>query len=105
MPKLPATGGLQDWKATAWEAPRTHVWSKLVKPKELTDLMARQGVRVGGLRGIAPACSPLAALRHARRRAKGLITRRELAARLGLRESDGLDASYMGFGVKTESKS
>jgi 2-polyprenyl-6-hydroxyphenyl methylase/3-demethylubiquinone-9 3-methyltransferase len=95
----------QDWKATAWEAPRTHVWSKLVKPKELTDLMARQGLRVSALRGIAPACNPLAALRHARRRAKGLITRRELAARLGLRESNELDASYMGFGVKTESKS
>jgi len=69
--------------------------------KELAALMASHGLRGGELRGIAPACHPFLALRHARRRAKGLITRRELATRFGLHESREFDASYMGFAVKS----
>jgi 2-polyprenyl-6-hydroxyphenyl methylase / 3-demethylubiquinone-9 3-methyltransferase len=91
----------QDWKVTAWEAPRTHVWSKFVKPRELMALMAKHRLVGRELRGIGPACNPLAALRSARRRAKGLISRRALGAKLGLRECGDLEASYMGFAVKT----
>jgi 2-polyprenyl-6-hydroxyphenyl methylase/3-demethylubiquinone-9 3-methyltransferase len=91
----------QDWKATAWEAPRTHVWSKFVKPEELVAVMAQHGLRNGDLRGMEPSCNPLRALRWARRRAKGLCTRRDLVTQFGLRESSGLGASYMGFAVKT----
>jgi 2-polyprenyl-6-hydroxyphenyl methylase / 3-demethylubiquinone-9 3-methyltransferase len=94
----------QDWRATAWEAPRTHVWSKFVKPDELGTVMAKHGLQTRELRGIAPACNPLAAIRHARRRAKGLISRRELGAELRLGESSDLEASYMGFAVKTEAQ-
>jgi 2-polyprenyl-6-hydroxyphenyl methylase/3-demethylubiquinone-9 3-methyltransferase len=90
----------QDWKATAWEAPRTHVWSKFIKPTELTTVLATRGLRCAGVRGIAPGNNPLAAIRQARRRAKGLITRRQLATAFGLRESDDLGASYMGAAVK-----
>lgn len=90
----------QEWKATAWEAPRTHVWSKFVKPTELAAVAATHGLRCTDVRGIAPGNNPLAAIRQARRRAKGLITRRQLATQFGLRESDDLDASYMGAAVK-----
>ena len=90
----------QDWKLTAWEAPRTHAWSKFVKPRELAVLLAAHGLGAPELRGIGPGCNPLAAVGHARRRAKGLITRRELARRLALRECDDADASYMGFAIK-----
>jgi 2-polyprenyl-6-hydroxyphenyl methylase / 3-demethylubiquinone-9 3-methyltransferase len=92
----------QDWKSSAWEAPRTHVWSKLVKPEELAAAMAAHGLHGRELRGIDPACNPLTLYRRARQRAKGLITRRELAAQLHLRESDHLAASYMGHAVKAD---
>lgn len=91
----------QDWKSTAWEAPRTHVWSKFIRPKELEAVAESHGLRCTGLRGIAPEENPLAAIVSARRRAKGLITRRQLATRFGLHESEDLDASYMGCAVKT----
>jgi 2-polyprenyl-6-hydroxyphenyl methylase / 3-demethylubiquinone-9 3-methyltransferase len=90
----------QDWQRTAWEAPRTHVWSKLVKPAELTALFAHHGLQVRELRGIAPACNPIEAYRQARLRARGHITRREMARRFGFRESDHLSASYMGVARK-----
>jgi 2-polyprenyl-6-hydroxyphenyl methylase/3-demethylubiquinone-9 3-methyltransferase len=94
----------QDWRFTAWEAPRTHIWSKFVKPKELSVLMSAHGLLAGReLRGIAPEKSGLANfLLNARRRAKGKISRREMASRFGLRECSDLSASYMGFGVKAQ---
>ena len=92
----------QDWRFTAWEAPRTHIWSKFVKPKELSALMSEHGLLAGReLRGVAPEKKGLANfLLDARRRAKGKISRYEMATRFGLRECSDLSASYMGFGVK-----
>lgn len=90
----------QDWKHTAWEAPRTHVWSKFIKPKELMTLMAPRGLVCRGLRGIAPTGNPLAGYRLARRRAKGLITRREMATQMRFGECDRIACSYMGVAAK-----
>jgi 2-polyprenyl-6-hydroxyphenyl methylase/3-demethylubiquinone-9 3-methyltransferase len=90
----------QDWQYTAWEAPRTHVWSKFIKPAELRALMSLHGLAGRSLRGIAPGNNFLANFLNVRRRAKGQISRREMAARLGLRECDALGTSYMGYAVK-----
>ena len=67
----------QDWKFTAWEAPRTHVWPKFV-----------------------PGQNPLSCLIDIRRRAQGKLTRRAMAERMRIRESKHLEGSYMGYAVK-----
>jgi len=90
----------QDWKFTAWEAPRTHVWPKFVKPAELDALLKRHGLDCGELRGIEPGQNPLSCLIDIRRRAQGKLTRRAMAERMRICESKHLEGSYMGYAVK-----
>jgi 2-polyprenyl-6-hydroxyphenyl methylase / 3-demethylubiquinone-9 3-methyltransferase len=90
----------QDWKFTAWEAPRTHVWDKFVKPSELSEIMARHGLSQRELKGITPGNNIIAMLKNVRKRAKGKITRYEMGKQMDFREDNHADASYMGYGVK-----
>jgi len=90
----------QDWKFTAWEDPRTHAWSRFVKPSELFALLSGRGLSCRELRGIAPGKNVLANFLNVRRRARGEISRYEMAQRLGLHECADTSASYMGWALK-----
>lgn len=91
---------LQDWRWTAQHEPRGHVWHMFIKPGELNAALARTGLTPCENRGIAASAHPLSVLMNLRRRVKGEITFRELGYRMGLRESDDLSMSYMGYAVK-----
>jgi len=90
----------QEWRSTAFNEAATHVWSKFIKPKELTAMMADKGLTPRGMRGISPGANPISALLNLRGRAKGKIDFRELARRMRLQESDDTSVSYMGYAVK-----
>lgn len=88
---------MQEWKATAFAAPNTHVWEKFITPLELREIFGRQGLIHGEMRGILPRRNPLRSMIDLYLRAKGKITFKELGQRLDFRESDDLSVSYMGF--------
>jgi 2-polyprenyl-6-hydroxyphenyl methylase/3-demethylubiquinone-9 3-methyltransferase len=90
----------QDWKRTAWEAPNTHEWRRFVKPSELEALMNTNGLTMQETKGIGPGNHLGCFTDAVRRRAKGEITRFEMASRFGFEKNDRISASYMGFAVK-----
>ena len=90
----------QDWKFTAWEMPRAHVWEKFIKPSELTALMEKYGLVHQEIRGISSGANILSLLLAAIKRAQGKISRLEMGLRMKLQESDKIKLSYMGYAVK-----
>jgi 2-polyprenyl-6-hydroxyphenyl methylase/3-demethylubiquinone-9 3-methyltransferase len=101
LSKLVVIKMMQEWPATAFAAPHTHVWEKFIKPKELAVQLARHGLDQQEVRGMAPArLNPLSLLLDLRRRAQGTITFKELGRRLAFRETSHLDASYMGYAIR-----
>jgi 2-polyprenyl-6-hydroxyphenyl methylase/3-demethylubiquinone-9 3-methyltransferase len=90
----------QDWKGTAWEAPNSHEWKRFVKPSELNSIMKANGLAMQKNKGIGPGNSLPVCGKAIRQRAKGEITRYEMAARMGFEKNDRVAVSYMGFAVK-----
>ncbi|MBP7585536.1 MAG: 3-demethylubiquinone-9 3-O-methyltransferase [Spirochaetes bacterium] len=90
----------QDWKFTAWEAPRIHSWERFVKPAELVRHMERHGMKRAEMRGISPSWNFPAHYLNARKRVKGAISRKEMGLRLKLHESGNTVVSYLGYAVK-----
>jgi 2-polyprenyl-6-hydroxyphenyl methylase / 3-demethylubiquinone-9 3-methyltransferase len=90
----------QDWRFTAWEEPRTHVWQKFIKPSELTLLMTKVGLIRQEIKGIAPGINMISSFRKIRKRAQGKISRLEMARGFKLHESTGTAVSYMGYARK-----
>jgi len=92
----------QDWKSTAWEAPDTHEWKRFVKPSELVSITRANGLVVREVKGMGALNRRSAIRRAVRQRAKGLITRYEMATQFGFGRTDKLDISYMGFAVRQQ---
>jgi 2-polyprenyl-6-hydroxyphenyl methylase/3-demethylubiquinone-9 3-methyltransferase len=90
----------QDWKRTAWEAPNTHEWKRFVKPSELTSIMKANGLVMDDIKGVGAANSGPVIWKAIRQRAKGRITRYEMATRFAFEKNDEVDVSYMGFAIK-----
>jgi 2-polyprenyl-6-hydroxyphenyl methylase/3-demethylubiquinone-9 3-methyltransferase len=98
--KLVAIKICQTWKRWAFMPKNLHVWEMFIKPRELRDLLERNGVEWKGIRGIAPDVSFFKALRLIRKRAKGEWTYQDLAARIQLVESRVTAVMYVGYAVK-----
>jgi len=90
----------QDWNRTAWEAPNTHEWKRFVKPSELASIMNANGLVMDEIKGIGSANSGSVIWKAIRQRAKGKITRYEMATRFGFEKNDEVDVSYMGYAIK-----
>lgn len=90
----------QDWKFTAWEQPRTHVWNKFIKPAELIDAMKKHGLLNQEIKGISPGNNLVHNFLKVRKRAQGRISRYEMGVGLKLQESGDISISYMGFAQK-----
>ena len=90
----------QDWKSTAWEAPNTHEWRRFVKIKELGSIMKLNGLIMKENKGFNPRNSMKDLLKAVRERAKGNISRHEMAMRFGFEKNDKVAVSYMGFAIK-----
>jgi 2-polyprenyl-6-hydroxyphenyl methylase / 3-demethylubiquinone-9 3-methyltransferase len=91
----------QDWKSTAWEAPNTHEWRRFVKISELSSMMKNNGLTMQENKGIGPSSGLRSFKEAVRQRARGRITRYEMARRFGFEKNDNLSASYMGYAVKS----
>ena len=97
--KIAAIKIWQDWAHLA--QPNTHVWRMFIKPAELVAIMAHCGLVSREMRGIAPRRrNPFSMLWTLHGIRKGRLRKEEMAARLGLCESESLALSYMGFAVK-----
>jgi 2-polyprenyl-6-hydroxyphenyl methylase/3-demethylubiquinone-9 3-methyltransferase len=90
----------QDWRFTAWEMPRTHVWPKFIKPSELIALMEKYGLVNQEIKGISSGKNIFSILLAARQRAQGKISRYEMGVRMKLQESNQVKLSYMGYAFK-----
>lgn len=94
----------QDWKYTAWEAPDTHEWKRFVKPGELTSITKANGLVMHEIKGMGADNRRPAIWKAIRQRAKGEITRYQMATRFGFGRSDKIGVSYMGYAVKRHPK-
>jgi 2-polyprenyl-6-hydroxyphenyl methylase / 3-demethylubiquinone-9 3-methyltransferase len=91
---------MQEWRATAFVPPNSHVWERFIKPAELRAVLTRHGLAQRGLRGITIRSNPVSAWLNFRRRAKGQMTFEELGRRLAFCEGDDLHTSYMGYAAR-----
>lgn len=97
--KIAVIKTMQEWRATAFAEPGSHVWERFITPRELTSAVERHGLRQVEMRGIESRRNPLRNCLDLRRRARGKITFRELGRRLQFHEGEDLSVSYMGYAV------
>jgi 2-polyprenyl-6-hydroxyphenyl methylase/3-demethylubiquinone-9 3-methyltransferase len=89
----------QDWGLGGLPA-NVHVWAKFIKPKELVALMRDNGLLSKSLKGIGPKTNPIIFLsRLPRIRAKKLRGP-AVADLFGMRETNDLGISYMGWAIR-----
>lgn len=91
---------LQEWDATRCMEPDVHDWDMFIKPRELDDVLRRNGLEPRDMVGLAPAAKPIRLLRDLRRRRRGEITYAELGRRMKIRESGAVWGSYAGYAVR-----
>jgi len=102
LSKLSVIKVMQEWPATAFAAPNSHVWERFIKPAELVTILARHGLDQREMRGISPRrLNPISMLLNFRRRVRGKITFKELGERLAFHEDEHLEVSYMGYAVNS----
>jgi 2-polyprenyl-6-hydroxyphenyl methylase/3-demethylubiquinone-9 3-methyltransferase len=80
--------------------PNVHVWHKFIKPRELVDAMAENGLEGRDLRGIAPSAGGLSSLRDLYRLARGKSSYRDLGHRIRGAEIRSTAVAYMGYAVR-----
>ncbi len=90
----------QDWKFSAWEQPRTHVWNKFIKSEELNEIMGKNGLTNRELTGISPRKNLVICFIKIIQRARGNISRHEMGMGLNLGESNDTSVQYLGFAQK-----
>ncbi len=90
----------QEWSWTSFMPPDLHDWRQLIKPRELTAILAGAGLANQGLAGLRPAVNPLQTLRILRDRKCGRISYAEAIGRLDLQESRDLSISFIGWARK-----
>jgi 2-polyprenyl-6-hydroxyphenyl methylase/3-demethylubiquinone-9 3-methyltransferase len=101
MSKIAIIKIMQEWRATAFAAPNAHLREKFIKPAELVAACQRHRLDSREMRGLCPRrLNPITTLLDFRRRARGVITFKELGRRLAFEENDRLGVSYMGYAVK-----
>ena len=98
--KLVAIKFAQDWRLTRLIPRDVHVWGKFIRPHELTQLLARNGMPEFELAGLSPAVNPFTALGALIQNKLGKMTFAELGARIKLKQSTNLSISYMGFALR-----
>jgi 2-polyprenyl-6-hydroxyphenyl methylase/3-demethylubiquinone-9 3-methyltransferase len=98
--KLVAINISQVWKRWAFAPPNIHVWEMFIKPEELKALLGQNNLEWKEHMGMGPNVSLLKFLSYLRKRAKGMLTYKDLGARLFAVESGNMDIMYMGYAIK-----
>jgi 2-polyprenyl-6-hydroxyphenyl methylase/3-demethylubiquinone-9 3-methyltransferase len=101
MSKLVAINISQVWKRWAFAPPNLHMWEMFIKPDELKSLLRQSNLEWKEHRGMELNVSLLTFLRYLRKRAKGVITYKELGQRVVLVESSNINIMYMGYAIKS----
>jgi 2-polyprenyl-6-hydroxyphenyl methylase/3-demethylubiquinone-9 3-methyltransferase len=102
LSKLVAINISQVWKRWAFAPPNIHVWEMFIKPDELKSLLGQNNLEWKEHMGMEVNVSFLKFLRYLRKRAKGLLTYKELGTRLFMVESSNMDIMYMGYAIKIQ---
>ena len=98
--RLLAILAMQEWRLTRIVDTSIHEWSMFITPAELEATLARHGLELEEVAGLAPRASwpdIVGALRATRR---GRIGYGELSHRLDFGRVESLALSYMGFAVR-----
>jgi len=90
----------QDWNLAGLGISNGHVWDKFVKPEELVELLLENGIEVGGMRGIGSRRNPIVLLFGLLKVRAGLLCGAEVSKVFGMRETDDLSISYLGWALK-----
>jgi 2-polyprenyl-6-hydroxyphenyl methylase/3-demethylubiquinone-9 3-methyltransferase len=101
LSKLVAINISQYWKRWAFAPPNLHVWKMFIKPDELKLLLGQNNLEWKEHMGMVLNVSILTALRYLRKRARGLLTYKELGSNVYMVESRNMNIMYMGYAVKT----
>lgn len=91
----------QEWKRFAFMPENLHVWEMFIKPKELEKILKENCIKNQDIKGMKINVNPLKMLTYLRKRARGLLTYKELTEKVFFIESPAdLNISYMGYGIK-----
>lgn len=98
--KLVTINVFQEWEAFSFLPKGVHVWEKFIKPSELYETLAKNGLENLHSAGLAPKTNPLVLLYKLYQRNKGKVTFRQITPDLRMSECKDLSASYMGYAKK-----
>jgi 2-polyprenyl-6-hydroxyphenyl methylase/3-demethylubiquinone-9 3-methyltransferase len=102
LSKLVAINISQVWKRWAFAPPNIHVWEMFIKPDELKSLLGQNNLEWKEHMGAELNVSFLKFLRYLRKRARGMLTYKDLGERLWLVESSNMNIMYMGYAIKSQ---
>ena len=77
-----------------------HVWDMFIKPEELKSILSENNISLNDTKGISPKHISPSIIINLYKASRKKISFKELAERLNLIESDDLEGSYMGYGIK-----
>jgi 2-polyprenyl-6-hydroxyphenyl methylase / 3-demethylubiquinone-9 3-methyltransferase len=100
LSKLVAINISQVWKRWALAPPGLHVWEMFIKPAEMEACLAHNDLEWRQHRGMDINVSFLTYLRYLRKRAKGLLTYKDIGEKVSLVESSHMQIIYMGHAIK-----
>ena len=80
--------------------PNAHVWEKFIKPEELTESLEASSIEVQEMRGIGPQRNLGVLLYGLLHIYTGRLCGEKVADVFGMRETDDLSTSYMGWALK-----
>lgn len=100
LSKLVAVKIAQQWRRWAFAPPNLHVWSMFITPRELKAILVKNNLEVKDQKGLRLNVSLLKFLHCLRKRAKGLLTYRDIGEKFHMVESKNKSIMYMGYAIK-----
>jgi 2-polyprenyl-6-hydroxyphenyl methylase/3-demethylubiquinone-9 3-methyltransferase len=91
---------MQECRFTSFVDTDGHVWDMFIKPEELKTISLNNNISLNDIKGITPEHLSPSIIMNLYKAKRKKISFKELAQRINLVESDDLDTSYMGYGIK-----
>jgi 2-polyprenyl-6-hydroxyphenyl methylase/3-demethylubiquinone-9 3-methyltransferase len=91
---------MQECRFTSFISNGLHVWEMFIKPEELKSICLEKNILLNDLKGITPKHISPSIIINFYKASRKKISYKELAERLNFIESNDLEASYMGYGIK-----
>jgi 2-polyprenyl-6-hydroxyphenyl methylase / 3-demethylubiquinone-9 3-methyltransferase len=98
--RICVVGLFQQWQWTSCAPRDLHDWNKFIKPGELREMMAQNGLQPRRVVGMKPQANPIDLICQMRRCKCGKISYGELGRRMKMRAAADLSMSYMGWALK-----